>query len=61
MQEASEIVGAVRHQFAAAEADEQIEILALDRVRVGLARGLRQARHAQRRAAWHRRAIRQAS
>ena len=35
VQEAGEIVGAVGHQFAAADADEQIEEFALDRVGVG--------------------------
>ena len=37
MQEAGEIVGAVRHQLAAADADEQIEEFALDAVCVGIA------------------------
>src|SRR5712671_6866772 len=40
VQEAGEIVGSVGQQFAAAESDEQVEILALDPLDGGLAGGL---------------------
>ena len=42
LQEAGEIIGAVGQQLAAADADEQIEELALDLFAVGLRRGVRQ-------------------
>ena len=37
VQEAGDVIGAVRHQFAAADADEQIEEFALDLAGVGIA------------------------
>ena len=40
MQESGEIIGAVGQQLAAAEPDEEIEVLALDLVRRGVFRGL---------------------
>ena len=42
VQEAGEIVRAVGQQFAAAEPDEQVEVLALDALDRGFARGLRE-------------------
>ena len=44
VQEPGEIIRAVGQQFAAAEPDEEIEELALGRVRVGAARRLRERR-----------------
>src|SRR5262245_15930096 len=40
MQEAGEIIRAVREEFAATEPDEQIEVLALDALGAGAARRL---------------------
>src|SRR5258708_34605433 len=42
VQETGEIVGGVGQQFAAAESDEQVEILALDPLDGGFAGGLRE-------------------
>src|SRR5436189_3270327 len=42
VQESGEIVGGVGQQFAAAESDEQVEILALDAIDGGFAGGLRE-------------------
>ena len=44
VEKAGEIVGAVGQELAAAEPDEQIEVLALDLVGIGQQRGFRQRR-----------------